>query len=185
MDHLFIGGVFKAFDRQREEIMKKVLLISFLAAIFSSGLHAEYSVVYVHGQPVSCTASNGQQVLFYDHQGAAMAARQMGGARADFTPQFGYTIALDPDFMNRLPRLGALFAVFHECGHVALPMGVGLASPAQERNADCYAVRTMRQYGILNSWDDFNEAMSAVVTSGGGHAMTQQRINAMAQCVQR
>jgi hypothetical protein len=44
--------------------------------------------------------------VFYDHQGAAM-----GGARADFTPQFAYMITIDPEFMNSLPRLGTRLIV--------------------------------------------------------------------------
>jgi hypothetical protein len=139
-------------------------------------------VIYVHGIPISCTGSNNQQVLFYDHFGAAIAAKQSGGARADFTPNFGYTIALDPRFMNSLPPLGALFTVFHECGHVALPMGVGVMSPSQEINADCFAINSMKANGLIKSTNDFNQAMSAVILSGGGHNMSQQRINAIANC---
>lgn len=62
-------------------------------------------------------------------------------------------------------------------------MGVGLMSPSQERNADCYAIQAMRNHGYINSWEDFNQAMSAVIVSGGAHFMSQQRINAIAQCL--
>ncbi|QRV24355.1 hypothetical protein [Marinomonas foliarum] len=155
----------------------------FLSVLISSKVYAEYPQIYVHGVPLSCTASNGQTVLFYDHPGAAQAAKQLGGARADFTPQYGFTIALDPQLMNSLPFLGAIFVVYHECAHVALPMGVGLMSPSQERNADCYAIQAMRDHGFIKSWDDFNQAMSAVIVSGGAHFMSQKRINAIAQCL--
>jgi len=163
--------------------MKIKILFVCLLAIICSEAKAEYSVIHIYGVPISCTASNNQTVLFYDHPAAAFAAKQMGGARADFSPQFGYTIALDPQFMNNLPPLGAFFTVYHECAHVALPMGVGLASPSQERNADCFAVRSMKEDGLLNSWSDFHKAMSAVISSGGGHFMNQQRISAMAKCL--
>ena len=160
----------------------KVIMLLLLVSIHSK-VYAEYAQIYVHGVRLSCTASNGQTVLFYDHPAAAEAARQLGGARADFTPQYGYTIALDPQLMNNLPFLGAIFVVYHECAHVALPMGVGLMSPSQERNADCYAIQAMRNHGYINSRDDFNQAMSAVIVSGGAHSMSQQRINAIAQCL--
>lgn len=163
--------------------MNMKVIILFLLVSINSKVYAEYPQIYVHGVPLSCTASNGQTVLFYDHPAAAQAARQLGGARADFTPQYGYTIALDPQLMNNLPFLGAIFVVYHECAHVALPMGVGLMSPSQERNADCYAIQAMRNHGYINSWDDFNQAMSAVIVSGGAHFMSQQRINAIAQCL--
>lgn len=140
--------------------------------------------ITVHGIPITCTASNGQPVPFYFHPAAAQAARAMGGARADATPRYGFTIAIDPQYIQRLPRLGALLVVYHECAHVALPMGVGLMSPAQERNADCYAVRAMRAHGLINNWNDFQESMSAIVVSGGGHRVDQARILNMANCIQ-
>lgn len=74
----------------------------------------------------------------------------MGGARADYTSH-GYQIALDLDFKNSLSPLGALFTVFHEFAHVALPMRVGLASPRQQRNADCYAISSMKTLGFIRS----------------------------------
>lgn len=160
----------------------RILLVLLLLANCGYAV-AEYSEIYIHGEPVTCTASDGQTVLFYDHPAAAHAARQRGGARADFSPQFGYTIAFDPQFMNSLPFLAAIFVVAHECAHVALPMGVGLASHYQEKNADCWAVQAMTALGYLTSWNDFTEAMSAVVASGGGHAVNQQRISAAAQCL--
>jgi hypothetical protein len=161
----------------------KIKTLLFYLLVGSFNMYAQYPLVHIQGVPVSCTASNGQTVLFYDHPAAAQAAKQLGGARADFTPQYGYTIALDPQLMNNLPFLGALFVVYHECGHVALPMGVGMMSQFQEKNADCYAVQAMRSHGYINSWSDFNKAMSAVIMSGGGHYMSQQRINSIAQCL--
>ena len=160
----------------------KVALLCLLVLV-SSKVYAEYQQIYVHGVPLSCTASNGQVVLFYDHPAAAQAAKQLGGARADFTPQFGYKIAFDPQLMNKLPFLGAIFVVYHECAHVALPMGVGLMSPSQEKNADCYAIQTMKAHGYIKSWKDFNNAMSAIIVSGGAHQMSRQRIKAIAQCL--
>lgn len=165
--------------------MKKsiILLFLFWQVVIIPAASAQQYVVNVFGIPISCTASNGQQVPFFTDPQAAQAARQLGGARADYSPQYGFTIALDPQFMNSLPRLGALLTLYHECAHVALPMGVGLMSPMQERNADCYAIRWMRNNGLIGSWADFEQAMSAVIVSGGGHNIDYQRINAMSQCL--
>ncbi|HAS8165124.1 TPA: hypothetical protein I7709_20880, partial [Vibrio vulnificus] len=91
-----------------------------------SALSNPYYQISVHGVPISCKASNGQQVPFFDDPQSAHAATQLGGARADFVPGMGYRISLSPQFMSSLPPLGALFTVYHECAHVALPMGVGL-----------------------------------------------------------
>lgn len=138
--------------------------------------------INLYGTVITCTAANRQIVSFYTDPNAAAAARPLGGARADFTPRFGYTIAIDPQLINNLPPLGALLVIYHECAHVALPMGVGLGSPTQERNADCYAIQAMRKRGLLKSWVDFRQAMSAVVVSGGGHTIDSNRINFMATC---
>lgn len=166
--------------------MKKITTLTiamFLLVIITGSVSAQQYEVNVHGVPISCTASNGRLVPFYADMNAARLARQLGGARADYSPKYGYTIALDLSFMNSLPPLGAFFAMYHECAHVALPMGVGLASPRQERNADCHAVRSMRAHGLIRSLNEFNEAMSAVVQSGGGHYIDNQRIRAAANCL--
>ena len=166
--------------------MKKLtisIIILLMQVITSGTASAQQYKVNVHGVSISCTASNGGLVPFYADRNAARAARKMGGARADFRPRYGYTIALDLNFMNSLTPLGAFFAIYHECAHVALPMGVGLGSSAQERNADCHAVRSMRAHGLIRSSNDFNQAMSAVIQSGSGHSIDRRRINAAARCL--
>ena len=158
------------------------MTLAALSWIVASPVQAQYLQISVWGQPITCKASNGQQVLFFDNPAAADAARQLGGARADWTPQYGYTIALDPQYMNSLPRLGALFVVYHECAHVALPFGVGLGSPTQELAADCHAIRFMRAHGLINNWTDFEQAMTAIYVAGGAHAANRQRTARMAAC---
>lgn len=144
---------------------------------------AQQFSIYLYGVPFTCTASNGQPVPFWLNELAAAAARPMGGARADLTPHAGFTIAIDPQFLESLPRLGAIFTIYHECAHVALPMGIGLMSPMQERNADCYAIQAMRAHGLINSMEEFQESVSAVQASGGLHQITQARIDAMSRCL--
>ncbi|WCE32293.1 hypothetical protein [Vibrio sp. SCSIO 43137] len=158
----------------------KLILGAVLYLMSFSSLSNPYYQIFVHGVPISCTASNGQQVPFFDDPQSAQAAIQLGGARADFVPGMGYRISLSPQFMNSLSPLGALFTVYHECAHVALPMGVGLNSPMQERNADCYAVQMMQAHGLINNFQQFQSAMSAISKHG---VMDINRVNAMAQCL--
>lgn len=165
--------------------MKKYPAILFLFVLLGSAIQAngQQTVVSIFGTSVYCRASNGQLVPIFDDVHAAAAARSSGGARADFSNQNGFTIAVDPYFMNSLPRLGAFMVFYHECAHVALPMGVGLNSPSQERNADCAAIRFMVSRGLIKSWGDFQEAMSPVIVNGWGHGIDINRINHMASCL--
>ena len=160
--------------------LRSVFSISICLLLISQSYAQQYSF-NVGRVSASCSATNGQPVPIYTDPWAAYFARQMGGARADFT-NFGFTIAIDPGFLLGLPPLGALFTFYHECAHVSLPMGIGLASPMQERNADCYAVQFMRTRGMIRNWRDFEQAMSAVIRSSGGHYVDVQRISAMSTC---
>lgn len=140
--------------------------------------------VNIHGYPFSCVANNGQQVPIFTDWNAAQAAAPLGGARADFSPQFGYTIALNVQMLSQTPPLAAVMVFFHECGHVALPPGVGLNSPHQERNADCWAAKQMVQQGYIKNYQDFMQAVTYVIQIGGMNGMTQSRINHMWNCAQ-
>jgi len=158
--------------------MNKLLILTAITLMMiSTKSNAFYYTVNIQGLPISCQASNGQQVKFYTHPQAALLARQLGGARADFTPQYGYTIALDLSFLNSLPPLAAMFVVLHECGHTGLPMGVGMKSPHQESNADCYAARIMRSEGYLTTNSAFDETMQSVRAVSASHMVSQQRIS--------
>lgn len=159
-----------------------VVIIAISQFLFFNYAKAQQYSIDIAGTPVTCTASNGQLVPIYFDQSAALAAKKLGGARADYTPKFGYTIAMDLNFLNGLPTLGVFFTFYHECAHVALPMGVGLMSPLQEKNADCYAIKSMKYHGLIRTWSDFRQAMSAVIKSGGGHYVDIQRIKAMSKC---
>ncbi len=131
--------------------------------------------VNVHGIPVYCTASTGQPVPFY-FTNAAMAS---GGGHASMHPTFGASIRLAPATLNTIPPLSAVMVVFHECAHVALPMGIGLASPAQEFNADCYAIQTMANLNLVYDQATFNQAVAYVAGFSNGQA----RVAAMWNCL--
>jgi len=131
------------------------------------------------GVPINCTAANGVPVAFhFDYYGAQL-ARSYGGGFATYD-RTGPKIALDLNYLNSMHPLAAFLIVYHECAHLALPMGVGLASPYQERNADCYAIRAMRNHGLINNWNDFRYAISSVPMR---HPLDQQRLTGMANCI--
>ncbi|MBI1260464.1 MAG: hypothetical protein GC184_01950 [Rhizobiales bacterium] len=143
---------------------------------------AQYSI-NIHGNPFSCTAHNGQLVpIFVDSQ-SAIAAAQLGGARADYVPGMGYRISLNTMMLSNTPPRAAILVFFHECGHVALPPGVGLSSPFSERNADCWAAEQMVLFGYIQNIEEFQEAATYLIQIGGLNSLTQQRIAAMQQCL--
>lgn len=139
---------------------------------------AQQTAVSIYGGQYRCVANNGQMVPIYFQTipDAAM-------ARAD--PSLGYIIILNPSAMNQLNPYAAVFVFFHECAHVALPMGVGLASPYQETNADCYAIRAMRDRGMIPTLQEFQAAVSAIANSTGSmmHPPGYQRVQNMANCI--
>lgn len=159
-----------------------IAILSFFAYQPANAQNFSYSI-NIHGIPFNCTANNGQPVpIFTDPQSAAAAA-PLGGARADAVPGLGYRISLNLAMLSQTPPRSAVMVFFHECAHVALPMNVGLNSPMQEVNADCWAVQQMVAHGFVTSWQEFNEAVTYVYQIGGMNGITQQRINQMAQCL--
>lgn len=160
------------------------ILILGLSMFVPTSTNAQNFHVNIHGHPFSCQANNGQQVPIFTDWNAAQAAASSGGARADYSPQYGYTIAMNVQMLSQTPPLAAVMVFFHECGHVALPPGVGLNSPHQERNADCWAAEQMVQQGYIQSHQDFIQAVTYVIQIGGMNGMTQSRINHMWQCAQ-
>ena len=92
---------------------------------------------------------------------------------------------LSPTYLNTLPRLAAFNLFYHECAHLALPMGVGLQNPEQESKADCYAVQEMRKQGLIRSWEEFTEATAYLRTlkaTGKGHRPGPERVEEAAKC---
>lgn len=144
---------------------------------------AESSNILIHGKNITCKTPTNKVVLFYDTGSFARFAKKVGGADGGFTPQFGYTISVDPETLKALPYQAGIFTVYHECAHIAMPrMKVGESKPAQEKQADCYALKAMKKDGHFGNWPDFKKAMQAVVSIKGAHTLTPERINAMEQC---
>ncbi len=154
-----------------------------IALALSSSAFAQSFSINIHGIPFNCTAHNGQSVPVFTDPASAAAAAPLGGARADWVPGAGYRISLNVAMLNNAPPRAAVMVFYHECGHVALPPGVGLNSPMQERNADCWAIENMVYDGFIRNMADFQEAVQYVLLIGGMNGFTNSRITAMQHCL--
>ncbi len=157
------------------------LTIVFLISVIGSA-HAQNLQINIHGTPFTCTAFNGQTVPIFTGPAAAQAATQLGGARVDLIPGKGYMMAINTVMLSQTPPLSAVFVFFHECGHAALHPAQGLQSPHAQFNADCWAIKQMVQWGYVQNWSDFEQAVTYLVQIGGLHGITQARIQKIAAC---
>ncbi|MCZ4270408.1 hypothetical protein O4H48_21200 [Rhodobacteraceae bacterium G21628-S1] len=159
------------------------IFITLVLLFFPFASIAQQTSINIHGTLFDCTAHNGQLVpIFVDPQSASAAA-QLGGARVDWVPSFGWRMSLNIPMLNQAPPRSAVMVFFHECGHVALPVGVGTNSPLQEINADCWSVQNMVAGGYIQNMAHFQEAVQYVLQIGGMNGFTQYRIAAMQQCL--
>ena len=162
----------------------RFFLVIFVAWLGCFGMaQAQSYEINIHGTPYSCTAFNGQPVPIYTDPNAAEAAQQLGGARVDLSPGFGYTMALHTGMLSATPPRSAVFVFFHECGHAALPPHLGLQGPNAQFNADCWAIQQMVAWGLVQNWWEFEEAVAYLRQIGWLHGITQARIQYMQTCI--
>jgi hypothetical protein len=160
------------------------LISSIMALLFSLHLPGQASAqsyqISPYGFPLNCTSNNGAQVAFY----MTDQAMSTGGGFATY--QNGWpVIYLSPTVLSSLPQRAALFLIFHECAHHALPLGVGLGSSTQETNADCFAAQQMVSFGIISNAQEFQQAMAQLAqlpATASGHPPGQFRVNNAANC---
>lgn len=124
--------------------------------------------IYVSNVPLSCSSHYGEPVPIYVddsvYQNIGIAARNpMNGAPY---------IIISPSFLNQVTYQAAVFWFYHECAHHALAIGVGSQSQGAEVNADCYAIRAMRNHGLVRNQYDFDAIISSIVGMPG----TQQHL---------
>ena len=131
---------------------------------FSTASFAQSRTISVYGVQLYCNDSIGRPVPFYVDD---FAAQSYGGAFAVPDSPTGPAIVVSLSTLRNVPPLSAFMIVFHECGHVALPIGIGAGSPNQELNADCFAIREMRRFGLINNMRDFEEAVAYVSSFHG------------------
>lgn len=162
------------------ELTKEWVII--VGVLFFLPLKCAFAAVEVHGENLSCFDASGIAVpiLFSD------AAIPLGGGAYASTGPNGPSIMLSPKYMDGLSRQAAIFVFFHECAHVALPIGIGLGSSSQETTADCYAANEMGRKGFIKTWAEFADAMGAITNAPGsakGHPPGKERIVRASACV--
>lgn len=128
-----------------------VLLVTFVNSDAATSGGPHYSLNF-DGVPVSCTARTGKLVPIYLDE----AANRWGGGVVRTQPHD--LMVLSPSVLKRLPIRSALFLFYHECAHLALPIGTGTYAMQQETNADCYAMQFMTRNKIVKSISEFREA---------------------------
>lgn len=161
------------------------IFFSLLFSILTSTSHAQTEVwqfsLDVYGTELSCLAPNGTRVpLMLTERAIALG----GGGYAEIK-NGQMSILLSPTYMTKIGKMAATFTFFHECAHLALPIGVGLLNEEQESNADCYAISEMRKKGLISSWVDFSKSVEAVrqlPASSKGHHSGPVRIANAARC---
>ncbi|MBA15492.1 MAG: hypothetical protein CMN73_03955 [Sphingomonas sp.] len=129
--------------------------------------------VSVRGVPMNCRAyGNGQYVAIFSDPAlddVGIASRYVGQPY----------IVLNPDVMARYSDLVAVFWFAHECAHHALgPMN-------SESNADCFAIRRMRDLGIIRRREQllaFSQELRNLPGTAMGHLPGPLRAQHIAAC---
>lgn len=139
-----------------------LVLASILPILSAQNVSAQMFEVFVAGIPVNCTSHYGEPVAIFSddsvYQNIGIASRIQGGRPI---------MVLSPTFMNQIPPQAAVFWFAHECAHHALPIGIGTQNRQAELNADCFAIRNMRNWGLIRNRRDFEAVISTVVGMAG------------------
>lgn len=145
------------------------LAIGFLYILPASAQPNPFNPV-IAGLPVYCTSYQGQPVAFIENP----MLPDVGRAQPGNPP----TIELNPSVLAQLTPKMQLFWYGHECAHHVL-------GPANsEVNADCWAIKTMRDQGLLppHELPQLMAQISGTPGSMWGHLPGPHRANLLAQC---
>jgi hypothetical protein len=124
----------------------------------------------IAGVPVSCTSFNGHPVAFIPN----FYLQDVGRAVPGYPP----IIELNPNVLANLTPKMQLFWYAHECAHHVLgPLNT-------EINADCWAIKTLRNQGFIVSSDIAQLQQQIVNTPGSiwGHLPGRQRAMLFLDC---
>lgn len=124
----------------------------------------------IGGIQVNCTSNMGQQVVFVPNWNLPDVGRA--------TPGIPPRIELNPNVLAQLTPKMQLFWYGHECAHHVL-------GPANnEINADCWAIKTLRNTGLLAPFEVPHLQAQIANTPGSlwGHLPGPQRAVLFAQC---
>tara|TARA_R110002074_G_scaffold342921_1_gene513441 strand:- start:279 stop:755 length:477 start_codon:yes stop_codon:yes gene_type:complete len=116
---------------------KSVALAIAVFSIMGAG-HAQQGplpFVYIGGVSMNCTSASGQTVAIYIDPSVD---QYIGQALNNGYP----AIILGPGFFNNVPPLVGQFWFLHECAHHVIG--------GNESGADCFAIRNLRNLGLVN-----------------------------------
>lgn len=143
--------------------------------LFSSGaVFFLATATQVMSQPL-CFSYAGEQVPYlfdFNLSDVGMASRDHLGRPF---------IIINPGILSQFPQLAQSFWFYHECAHHALPLAMN-----NETNADCYAVRHMRNTGQIDSPADVNDMLLAISQLPGsywGHLPGPARAQNLWACI--
>lgn len=146
-------------------------IIAFVACMsISVAGHANPFNPTIGGVPVYCTSASGQPVATVVDPSLPDVGRAVPGAPP--------IIVLNPAVLSQLSPRMQLFWYAHECAHHRL-------GPANsEINADCWAIKLMRNQGLLRR-QDLPELQAQIAGTPGsmwGHLPGPQRAQLFANC---
>lgn len=113
--------------------------------------------IYVSGVLMGCNTYNNYPVAIF----ASHSVDQYIGVASKTYNGKPYII-LGPGFLNNVPPLAAQFWFLHECAHHALHPSIN-----SETNADCYAVRNLRNLGLVSSQYDLQSMLQSIYVLQG------------------
>lgn len=162
--------------------IKFLIYLLTLAWLFNFSASAQALQINIHGITMSCRAFDGAPVPL----SISEKALAFGGGYAQVDQMNNKSIMLSRSKLESLPKIGAFFIFYHECGHLALPLEVGLGTNYSEINADCFAIESMTKQGLIRTWKDFSDAMNflqgATGDLGHGYLPGPERIQVASKC---
>lgn len=159
--------------------MKRCTLLVVMIFGLIPPLWADDTRVNIDGMSVQCEALNRMPVSFSEK---AIKTKNATPINARFFPMFGYQIGYDPSYIKQLPPLAAVFSIYHECAHVALPIGLTAGDFAVEHEADCFALTEMKKAGFLKSLNQLKPFLIPLANKSLPHGFDTSRVNALQKC---
>lgn len=159
-----------------------VFFSSCLLLLTSSNAYAQLSPnsqgplynMTLRGLPVYCNNYQGQRVAFFSDR----TLNNIGVASKIGNSPY---IVMNPIVTNQFSDLVTLWWVAHECGHHAIPPHLN-----NEQNADCYAIRALKSYGLVNNVNQLQSFAIELRNLQGslktGHLPGPARANHIARC---
>ena len=164
--------------KQIRRIMAALLALGFQLLATANAQVTSYAIP-LSGIMVQCQTSTGYQVPITLSDEVYQSIGQAG-----YDAQGRPYLVISPSWLNQVPYQSAMFWFYHECAHVNLPFGIGVGSPYQETNADCWAINQMARHGLIRNYADMQAIAAGVANLPGSnlHLPGPQRVQRMMQC---